>query len=122
MLGVIFILALCVLVTWDIHIRRKQAPKTSARAPHTYGVRIIPEEVRLLQAIQQGQSIDDFAQVEMKDGVVLIMSDRTTEMRKWQNTLILHQIGRRGGAGVELRVSLDGVKQGLCLLKEVEAL
>jgi hypothetical protein len=121
MLGAIFILALCVLVTWDIHIRRRQTPKLSVR-PKTYGVRIVPEETRLLQMIQQGQSIDDFAQVEMKDGVVLIVNDRTTEMRKWQNTLILHQLGRRGGAGVELRVSLDGVKQGLCLLKEVETL
>ena len=108
--------ALLVLTIWRISTRRNNGVST----PHIYTTHVLPKEDRLLQAMQNGQNLTSFAQVELQDGVVVITAERITTLRIWQEVVILNQSGVRGGVGRELQIPLYGIIQGLCLLNEIQ--
>ncbi len=111
---------LIVLVIWRIASNRQSATPIKNIRPTRYGVHLASEEERLQQALQTGQDLSAFAQVELQDGVVVITAERITTIRLWNGMLIIQQSGVRGGTGREQQVPLYGIQKALCLLGKVQ--
>lgn len=108
-----FLVGILVSVFIVVLLRRSKPTMLVSSKIHNYSTYLPDEETRLRQALQNGTDLNTFATVEVKDNVATITATRRVEMRVYNGELILHEFGRRGGAGVEIRLSWYACAEGL---------